>query len=218
VVGNVLLKFALAVAVLALSVAASGTKSVAAPRNNDCVDCAPPSRYDSEEVVRKIRNIDHSSVIETKTVVPAGRRIHEAKRAYRPRYDDCGDCAPRRKYDSQEVVKKVRNVDHSRVINTRTVVPVRTRVKETNHLVIHKNEIRNVGVVQHNRIVVEKEIRYVQRIPVHTTVEFVTRNYRVVERPDSVSIPVTPYRQKSCHRGRSYGGDGSCRSVLRVRG
>ena len=217
--GNVLLKFTLAAAAaLALGLVATGTTTAAAPRNYDCVDCPPPSRYDSEEVVRKIRNLDHSSVIDTRAEAAAGRRSHETKRAYRPRYDDCGDCAPRRKYDSQEVVKKVKNVDHSRVINTRTVVPERTRVKEVNHLVIHKNEIRNVGVIQHNRIIVEKEIRYVRRIPVRTTVEFVTHDYRVVERRDSVSVPVTSYRQKSCHRGRGYGGDGSCRSVLRVRG
>ena len=51
-----------------------------------------------------------------------------------------------------------------------TVVPVGTRVSETNHLVIHKNETRHVGVIRHNRIIIEKEIRYVRRVPVRDPV------------------------------------------------
>jgi hypothetical protein len=49
-----------------------------------------------------------------------------------------------------------------------------------------------------------------------TTVEFITHDYRVVERPDSVTVPayVTP-RVRDC---RGYGRYGSCRSLLRVRG
>ena len=82
-----------------------------------------------------------------------------------------------------------------------TVVPVRTRVNETNHLVIRQNETRTIGVVQHNHIIVEKEIRYVRRVPVRTAVEFVTHDYRVVERPDTVTVPVT-YRPNGCYRPR----------------
>ena len=168
-------------------------------------------KYDSEEVVKKIRNIKRSLANEAPIDVPAGRKRAAGSRDY-----DCADCAPRRKYDSQEVVKKVRNVDHSRVINTRTVVPVRTRVKETNRLVIHQNETRLTGVViQHNHTIVEKEIRYVRRIPVQTRVEFVTHNYRVVERPDTITVPVTLHRPNGCYRpGRAYVGYGSCRPAL----
>src|SRR5688572_18535644 len=36
----------------------------------------------------------------------------------------CENCAPPRIYDSHEVIKRIREVDHSRVINTTTVVPV----------------------------------------------------------------------------------------------
>ena len=87
-------------------------------------------------------NPQHQQPLANEAPIDVRRPRRSARRPVR-RNSDCADCAPRRKYDSQEVVKKVRNVDHSRVINTRTVVPVRTRVKETNHLVIHKNETRH---------------------------------------------------------------------------
>lgn len=76
----------------------------------------------------------------------------------------CQDCPqPRPHYDSQEVIKTTRDVDRSRVINTTTVVPVPPRVREHNHLVIHENETRNVGVVLHRNTIIEKEIRYRRR-------------------------------------------------------
>jgi hypothetical protein len=124
-----------------------------------------------------------------------------------------------RKYDSHEVGKRVRNVDHSRVINTRTVVPVRTCVRETNHLVIHKNEIRHTGVVQHNHLIVEKEIRYVRRIPVVTRVEFITHQYHPVERPDTITVPVRAHALGRCgSRGGLLGTYGYCGRPVRVRG
>ena len=218
---NLLLKFAIACAVLAFAVAAGVAPAVAQPRNAECVDCPVSNKYDSEEIVEKIRNLKKSMANEAPIDVRADQRAYEPKRvpdnrrAPGSRNTDCADCEPRRKYDSQEVVKKVRNVDHSRVINTKTVVPVRPRVRETNHLVIHNNETRNVGVIQHNRIVVEKEIRYVRRIPLRTTVEFVTHDYRVVERPASITVPVCPGYIGNC--SRSMGRYGSC-GPLRVRG
>ena len=159
--------------------------------NASTARCRP--KYDSDEVVERSatstlarqRSSDRRS---------AGAEIARAG----PRDYDCADCAPRRKYDSQQVIKKVRNVDQSRVINTRTVVPVGTRVKETNRLVIRQNETPLTGVVQHNHTIIEKEVRYVRRIPVRTTVEFVTHNYRVVERPDTVTVPVTLHRPNGC--------------------
>ena len=165
------------------------------------------------EVVEKIRNNNSPLANEAPIDVPAGRR-----RAAGPRDSDCADCAPRRRYDSQQVIKKVRNVDQSRVINTRTVVPVGTRVKETNSLVIRQNETRLTGVVRHNHTIIEKEVRYVRRVPVGTTVEFVTHNYRVVERPDTIKVPVTLHRPNGCYLGSDYVGYGSCRPSLRVRG
>jgi hypothetical protein len=195
-------KLAIAGAVLVFGLAAASAPAIAAPRNADCIDCPVSDRYDSEELVKKIRKIKQSLANEAPIDVRAGRRGYESK--------------PPRKYDSQEVVKKVRKIDHSRVINTTTVVPVGRRIKETNRLVIHQNEIRHAGVIQHNHTIVEKETRYVRRVPVQTTVEFVTHNYRVVERPDAVSVSVIPRRGRECSRGRP-GRYSSC-GPLRVRG
>ena len=70
-------------------------------------------------------------------------------------------------------------------------------------------------MIQHNHTIIEKEIRYVRRVPIETTVNFVTHKYRVVERPDSILVPATR-SVRTCSRGR-YGRYGSC-GPLRVRG
>ena len=189
VVERIILKFAIAGIALLLGLTAP---VAAAPRDDDNVDAAS-SRYDSPEVIRKIGS------------------------ASRSRTDDCSDCQPRRHYDDQKVIKKVRNVDHSRTINTVTVVPAGRRVREINRLVIQNNETRHVGVVRHNHIIVEKEIRYVRRVPVTTAVNFVTHNYHVMERPALVSIPVAPRRNYECGLGLGRYQD-ACRPRLRVRG
>ena len=119
----------------------------------------------------------------------------------------CKGCpAPRPQYDSQEVLRTTRDIDHSRVINTQSVVyvPSSRRGRTTNHLVIRKNTTRHVGVVRHNHTVIEKEIRYVRRVPVPAmTVNFVQQRYRTVYRPATMKVPVTIYPR---------------RGVLRVRG
>ena len=187
-VERIILKFAAAGAALLLGLSAP----VAATCNDDNVDAAS-SRYDSPEVIRKISG------------------------ASRSRTNECFDCQPRRRYDDQKVVKKVRNIDRSRVINTVTVVPVSRHLREINRLVIQKNEIRHVGVVHHNHTIVEKDIRYVRRVPITTTVNFVTHNYRVMERPAAVSIPAVPRRNYECRLGLGRY-QGSCGPTLRVRG
>jgi hypothetical protein len=202
VAGNIIIKFAMAGALLVL--VASSEPVFADPVS---------PKYDSEEVVNKIRNRNRFAGHEAPIDVS-----YSKSRAAGARKADCADCGPRRKYDSQEVVKKVRNVDQSRVINTRTVVPVGTRVNETNSLVIRHNETHLTGVVQHNHTIIEKEVRYVRRVPLQTTVEYVTRNYRVIERPQTITVPVAPHRSNGCYRGRHYAGDGWCRPTLRVRG
>ena len=114
----------------------------------------------------------------------------------------CKGCAaPRPHYDSQEVVRTTRDVDHSRTINTQSVVQVPSRtVRTKNHLVIRKNTIRHVGVVRHNHTIIEKEIRYKRRPTIHprariyagpVTVNFVTQQYRTVRRPALVDAPMS---------------------------
>ena len=116
----------------------------------------------------------------------------------------CKHCpTPRPHYDSQEVVQTTRDIDHSRVINTQSVVPVSRKVRTHNHLVIRKNTIRNVGVIRHNHTIIEKEIRYKRRASAPIVINFVVQRYRTVHRPalvDHVPILYPP------------------RKVLRVRG
>ena len=94
--------------------------------------------------------------------------------------NDCYKCPPPRNYDSQEVVKKTSDVDHSRVIETQSVVPSK-RLIETNHLIIHENETRNIGTVQHNHTIIEKELvltkRNVDNKYVNTVVNLVEHKY-----------------------------------------
>ena len=75
---------------------------------------------------------------------------------------DCYKCPPPRNYDTQEVVKQTKDVDHSRVIETQSVVPSK-RLIETNHLIIRENETRNTGTVQHNHTIIEKELILTKR-------------------------------------------------------
>jgi hypothetical protein len=95
--------------------------------------------------------------------------------------NDCYKCPqPRPNYDSTEVIKQTRDVDHSRVIETQSVVPSK-RLIETNHLVIHENETRNIGTVQHNHTIIEKELvltkRNVDTKNVNTFVNLVEHKY-----------------------------------------
>ena len=110
---------------------------------------------------------------------------------YGPGYrNDCYKCpAPRPNYDSTEVIKQSRDVDHSRVIETQSVVPSK-RLIETNHLIVRENETRNIGTVQHNHTIIEKELvltkRNVDTKHVNTVVNLLEHKYnterkRVVE-------------------------------------
>jgi hypothetical protein len=94
--------------------------------------------------------------------------------------NDCYKCPAPKSYDSQEVVKTSKDVDHSAVIETKSVAPLR-RVIETNHLIIRENETRNVGTVQHNHTIVEKELvltkRNVDTKTVNTVVNLVEHKY-----------------------------------------
>jgi hypothetical protein len=133
--------------------------------------------------------------------------------------DECANCPPPRKYDSEQVVKTSRDIDRSRVINTTTVVPVRRSVKETNRLVVHQNTIRNVGVIRHNHTIIEKEVRYVHRVPIDTVVEVITQKYRVVEKPANyIAVPAGRRPVRDCARSRRYDRGSSCGPTLRVRG
>src|ERR1051325_8335501 len=95
--------------------------------------------------------------------------------------NDCYKCPqPRPNYDSTEVIKQTRDVDHSRVIETQSVVPSK-RLIETNHLIIRENETRNIGTIQHNHTIIEKALiltkRHVDSKTANTVVHLVEHKY-----------------------------------------
>ena len=128
----------------------------------------------------------------------------------------CAQCAEPKKYDTQEVQKTVKEVDHSAVIETKSIAPAR-RVIETNHLIIHENETRNVGVIQHNHTVIEKELvltkHNVDNKTINTVVNLVQHKYNtqrqhVVEERE-LPGQVRDLRECNCGQGtralRAYG-------------
>jgi hypothetical protein len=127
-------------------------------------------------------------------------------------YQDCYKCPPPRNYDSQEVLKQSRDIDHSRVIETQSVVPSK-RLIETNHLIVHENETRNIGTVQHNHTIIEKELiltkRNVDNKTVNTVVNLVEHKYNtqrqhVVEEKE---LPGEVRDLRECNCDRQGGSD-----------
>ena len=101
-------------------------------------------------------------------------------------------------------MKTSREVDHSKVIETKSVAPSR-RVIESNHLIIRENETRNVGTIQHNHTVIEKELvltkRNVDTKTVDTVVNLVEHKYntqrqRIVEQRE---LPGTVRDLRNCN-------------------
>jgi len=194
-----MLKYAVASVVLTLGFAMSAVPASAAPRNDDCVNCPPPRPY-SEEPARIRQEMDRAGIPDAITAAPAGERAAVADQPVETPAPDCSDCPPPQHYDSTEVVKTSHDVDQSRVINTDTVVQLPPRVKEINKLVIHENETRNVGVIQHNHRIIEKEIRYVRRAPVYPRAvhRYAVPQYRAVPQVQTVLVSVVTPPVQNC--------------------
>src|SRR5205807_3525032 len=66
---------------LALSLAVVSTSAFAGDYQagyggqRDCYKCPPPRNYDTQEVVKQTRDVEHSRTIETQSVVPSKRLI-----------------------------------------------------------------------------------------------------------------------------------------------
>jgi len=120
----------------------------------------------------------------------------------------CYKCPPRRNYDSREVIKQTKDVDHSRVIETRSVIPSK-RLIETNHLIIRETETRNVGTVQHNHTIIENELvltkRNVDTKYVNTVVNLVEHKYNTQRQRVVVEkeIPGRKRVLRSCNNCKS---------------
>ena len=178
-------KYAVASGVLVLGFVAPPAS--AAPRSDDCVNCASTQPYDSEDPARIRQEMDRA-------------RAPDADRSADGPARDCAECPPPKRYDSTEVIKTSRDVDQSRVINTETVVQVPPRTREINKLIIQENETRNVGVIQHNHRIIEKETRYVKRAPVHQRPvrQYAVPRYRVVRQVQTVLVPVAAPPVQNC--------------------
>lgn len=177
--------------------------------------------YDNDQIARIKQEVDQRRTPD-QSVAPAPQYTTGADKPADTRPEPCETCPkPRPHYDNVEVVKTSRDVDQSRVINTQSVVHVPPRKKEINKLIIRENETRNVGVIQHNHTIIEKEIRYVKRRPpvyrppayrVQTTVQPVCQNgalvYWVVRRGgEAVVVPAEQIGYGNpCHRPCDCGG------------
>jgi hypothetical protein len=194
-----MLKYAVASVVLALGFAVSLPPASAAPRGDDSVNIASPKPYDSEDPARIRQEMDRDRAPDAATTAPVNERAPIVQRSVETPARDCANCPPPRHYDSTEVVKNSRDVDQSRVINTESVVQIPPRTREINKLVIQENETRNVGVVQHNHRIIEKEIRYVRRAPVYQRpVHQYVPQYRAVQQVQTVLVPVAAPQVSHC--------------------
>ncbi len=194
-----MLKYAVASVVLTLGFAVSLPPASAAPPTEDSVNIAPPKPYDSEEPARIRHEMDRGRMPDAVTVAPVSERAPVVQHPANTPARECADCPPPRHYDSTEVVKNSRDVDQSRVINTESVVQIPPRTREINKLIIQENETRNVGVVQHNHRIIEKEIRYVRRAPVYRPpVHQYVPQYRAIQQVQTVLVPVAAPQVSSC--------------------
>jgi len=193
-----MLKYAVASVVLILGFVA--VPASAAPRGDESVSSPLPKPYDSEDPARIRQEMDRSRASDAVAPAPVNDRAPNAGYPADAPVRECADCPPPRRYDSTEVIKNSRDVDQSRVINTESVVQVPPRTREINKLVVQENETRNVGVIQHNHRIIEKEIRYVRRAPVYRPpVHHYVPQYRAVQQVQTVLVPVAPQPvQSSC--------------------
>ena len=189
-------KYAVVSAALIVGFAVLAQPALAAPLDDDpqprmesqVQPQAQPRPYNTEEPARIRQEMDRRAPDDNATA-PVGERAPYADRSSGDAARDCANCPLPRNYDSTEVLKQTRDIDHTRVIETQSVVPSK-RLIETNHLIIRENETRNVGVVQHNHTIIEKELvltkRNVDTKTVNNVVNLVEHKYnterkRVVE-------------------------------------
>jgi hypothetical protein len=105
----------------------------------------------------------------------------------------CKDCPPPNHYDSQEVVKHVREVDQSRTVHTTTMAPLPPADND-------------------NGIYIRPDV---------TLVNIVVHKYRVIETPGLVPATAAPaprpVLRTHCKRSRRHARYDSCGPALRVR-
>ena len=214
------MKHAVATALLVLALAAGTPASAADTIVRECSGCDAPMRnYGSAKVVQIKPDADRPDVPDAdRSYQPVPEPSYQSapepsyqpapERSYRPisqrstkECDNCG--APRKKYHSVEVIKSHRNIDRSRVIHTRTVVPVYRRARP----VVRVPVVTVVQYVVHQYRVVDTPIVYTYRLPVYRPAHPVYRGVHPIHD-----------RVHQCRRGPHGYYSGSCSRVLRVGG
>ena len=115
-------------ALLALSLAVVSTSASAGGYNGgqtagyggqrDCYKCPPPRNYDTQEVVKQTRDVEHSRTIETQSVVPSKRLIETNHLIIQENETrNVGTIQHNHTIIEKELVLTKRNVD-TKVVNT----------------------------------------------------------------------------------------------------
>lgn len=135
-------------ALLVFGLAGATTASAGGYGRNDCYKCPPPRNYDSQEVVKNTKDIDHSRVIDTQSVVPS-KRVIETNHLiiHENEIRNVGTVQHNHTIIEKELVLTKRNVDHK---NVNTVV----------NLVEHKYNTQRQRVVEEREI--PGQVRYLK--------------------------------------------------------
>jgi hypothetical protein len=118
-----------------------GGGPVPTPYNNgDCYKCPPPRNYDSQEVIKQTKDVDHTRVIETQSVVPSKRLIETNHLiVHENEVRNVGTIQHNHTIIEKELILRKNNVDHKTV---NTVV----------NLVEHKYNTQRKHIVEEREI------------------------------------------------------------------
>lgn len=120
----------------------------------------------------------------------------------------CNNCPPPRRYDSQEVIKRIREIDRSRTINTTEMAPDYAPPQPTPGYRV-RSDVTLVNFVVHRyRVIYAPEL-----VPASEA-----NLYRPVYSGDEYRPKYRPHRAHVACRYGKRGRYGSCRPLLRVRG
>ena len=114
-------------------------------RVNNCYKCPPPKNYDSQEVIKNTRDVDHSRVIETQSVVPSKRVIETNHLIIK-----------------ENETRSVGVVQHNHVIIEKELVLTKRNV-DTKTVNTNVNLVEHKYNTERKRVVEEREIPGVNR-------------------------------------------------------
>ena len=108
--------------------------------SHGCGNCPPPRKYDSQEVVKTTKDVDHSRVIESQSVVPSKRLIETNHLIIR-----------------ENETRNVGTVQHNHTIIEKELVLRKNNV-DTKHVNTTVNLVEHKYNTERKRVVEEREI------------------------------------------------------------